>query len=162
MKKFLIPIVLTVLILSACATETPPPSPTTVPATDTSVPATATNALATETTVPTVEAILPTDTAVVDNPTAPISFVNQVAPIINLYCVECHGGVRIREGLNLTTYDGLMAGSDNGAVVIPGNANDSLFVDLIEQGEMPDRGPAPSAAELQILIDWINQGALNN
>lgn len=161
MKKFLIPILLIVLILSACATETPQVAPTLIPATDTSAPATAT-AVATETTVPTVEAIVPTNTAVVENTSASVSFANQVLPIINTYCVECHGGVRIREGLNVTTYDGLVAGSVNGAVIIAGNANESLFVELIAAGEMPQRGPAPSSAELQIIIDWINQGALNN
>lgn len=161
MKKFLMPIFLTALILSACTTETPPAAPTLVPVTDTSAPATAT-AIATETTVPTIEAVLPTDTAVIDNATASVSFTNQVLPIINTYCVECHGGVRIREGLNVTTYDGLIAGSVNGPVIIAGNANESLFVELIAAGEMPQRGPAPSTAELQIIIDWINQGALNN
>lgn len=161
MKKILVPIFLTILFLSACTTETPQALPTLVPATHTSIPATAT-APATETTVPTVEAVLPTDTAIVPNTTASVSFVNQIAPIINTYCVECHGGARIREGLNLTTYDGLMAGSNNGAVIVVGNANESLFVDLIAQGEMPERGPAPSTEELQLIIDWINQGALNN
>lgn len=161
MNKLLIPIFLTVLILSACTTETPPATPTLVPATDTSIPATAT-AVATETTIPTVEAIIPTNTAVVDNTTASVSFANQVVPIIDTYCVECHGGARTREGLNLTTYNGLIAGSDNGAVIVVGNANESLFIDLIEQGEMPSRGAAPSSTELQILIDWVNQGALNN
>lgn len=160
MNKFLIPIFLTVLLISACAPATPPATPTPVPATETLVPATAT-ALPTETTIPTPEALLPTDTAIVEN-TTPVSYANQVFPILNTYCVECHGGVRIREGLNMTTYDGLMAGSDNGTVVTVGNANESLFIDLIEQGEMPERGSAPNSEEIQILIDWVNQGALNN
>lgn len=160
MKKLLIPIFLTALIVSACTTATPQATPTLVPATETFIPATAT-AVETETTVATVEAVVPTDT-VVENTTASVSFANQVFPILNTYCVACHGGQRIREGLNMTTYDGLIAGSDNGAVLIVGNANESLFIDLIEQGEMPQRGPAPSSEEIQILIDWVNQGALNN
>ncbi len=160
MKRFLIPNLLTALLFSACATATPLDSPTPVPATDTSAPVTAT-AVETETTVPTAEAILPTDTSVPEN-TSPVSFTNQVLPIFETYCTRCHGGERIREGLNMTTYDGLMAGSDNGAVVVVGNANESLFIDLIVQGEMPERGEAPSSEEIQILIDWVNQGALNN
>jgi cytochrome c5 len=161
MKKILIPILLTVLILSACATATPQATPTPVRATETFIPATAT-AVETETTVPTSEAVLPTHTAIVENTSASVSFANQVFPILNTYCVECHGGQRTREGLNLTTYDGLIAGSDNGAVIIAGNGNESLFIDLIVQGEMPSRGAAPSSEEIQILIDWVNQGALNN
>lgn len=161
MKKILIPFFLTALILSACAPATPQATPTPVPATETFVPATST-ATATATTVPTVKALQPTDTAIVENSSSPISFANQVFPILNTYCVECHGGRRTREGLNMTTYDGLIAGSNNGAVLIAGSANESLLIDLIEQGEMPNRGLAPSSEELQILIDWVNQGALNN
>ena len=161
MKKNLFAILWTALILSACATQTPLPTPQPVSATETSAPPTPT-AVATETTVPTLEAILPTETLVVENISAPVSFANQVFPILQTYCVECHGGQRTREGLNMTSYDNLLAGSDNGTVLIPGNANESLFIDLIEQGEMPNRGLAPSSEEVQILIDWVNQGALNN
>jgi hypothetical protein len=45
---------------------------------------------------------------------------------------------------------------------MPGNANQSLFIKLIEQGKMPKDGNSLSSEELQILIDWVNQGALNN
>jgi hypothetical protein len=55
-----------------------------------------------------------------------------------------------------------MAGSRNGSVVEPGNANNSLLVQLIEEGKMPDRGDPVTADELQLIIDWVNQGALNN
>lgn len=161
MEKILIPIFFTALIISACASATPQDSPTLVPATDTLVSATAT-AVETATTAPTPEAVIPTNTTVTENTSAPVSYANQVFPILNVYCAECHGIVRLRGGLNLTSYDGLMAGSDNGAVLMPGNANESLFIDLIEQGEMPSRRPALSSEDIQILIDWVNQGALNN
>ena len=62
----------------------------------------------------------------------------------------------------MTTYELLLAGSNNGIVIISGNANESLLVQLIEAGEMPNRGPDVTSEELQIIIDWINQGALNN
>ena len=160
MKKFLIPIFLTALILCACSTATPPATPTPVPATETFIPATAT-ATETATAVATIEALQSTNTAIVGD-TSSVSFANQVLPILNTYCVECHGGQRTREGLNMTAYTGLISGSDNGTVLIAGNANESLFIELIQQGEMPNRGPAPTSAEIQILIDWVNQGALNN
>lgn len=161
MKKFLIPIFCTAIILSACATETPPPTLTVAPATDTSAPATAT-AVSTETTVPTLEAVLPTETLAPQNTAGNVSFANQVLPIFQTYCVECHGGARTREGLRMTSYDELIAGSFNGSVLVAGNANESLFIQLIQQGEMPNRGPSLSAEELQVLIDWVNQGAVNN
>jgi mono/diheme cytochrome c family protein len=161
MKKFLISILFTALILSACSTATPQATLTLVFATDTSAPPTVTVA-STETTVPTVEAVLPTDTLAPQNTASNVSFASQVLPIFQTYCVECHGGARTREGLTLTTYDSLIAGSFSGTVLIPGNANDSLFIQLIQAGEMPNQGPSLSAAEIQILMDWVNQGALNN
>lgn len=62
----------------------------------------------------------------------------------------------------MLTYDDLMAGSFNGPVVASGNADESLLVKLIVEGEMPNRGDKVTDAELQIIKDWINQGALNN
>lgn len=46
--------------------------------------------------------------------------------------------------------------------IVPGNANESLFVKLIVEGEMPNRGTKVTPEELQLIIDWVNQGALNN
>lgn len=161
MKKILIPILTTVFLLSACATETRQPTLTPVPATDTSTPPTAT-APATETTVPTVEAVLSTETLAPQNSSSVVSFSNQILPIFQTYCFECHGVQRTREGLNLTTYSNLIKGSQNGAVLVPGNANESLFVQLIADGDMPNRGAGPSVEELQLIIDWVNQGAINN
>jgi mono/diheme cytochrome c family protein len=154
------------LLITACgANETPlptvevaSPTPTLIQPTQTSLPTETAIPVATNTAEPTA-----TEAVVVQNPAGSnISFANQVLPIFQAYCIECHGGQRTREGLDMTTYNALIAGSNNGTVLIPGNANDSLFIELIEQGEMPSRGAAPSSAELQILIDWVNQGALNN
>lgn len=159
MKKFLIPLFLTVLILSACTTETPQATLQPVSVTDTSVPATLA-VVKIETATAATVAVQPTDTTAENTP--PVNFSTQVFPILNNYCAKCHGGGRIRAGLNLTTYNGLIDGSNNGPVLMPGNANQSLFIKLIEQGKMPKDGNSLSSEELQILIDWVNQGALNN
>jgi cyanophycinase-like exopeptidase len=66
------------------------------------------------------------------------------------------------ENLNMETYDSLMAGSQNGAVIVAGNAKESLLARKILKGEMPKRGPKLTPAQVQIIIDWINAGAPNN
>lgn len=66
------------------------------------------------------------------------------------------------ENLNMETYDSLMAGSQNGVVIIAGNAKESLLAGKILKGEMPKRGPKLTPAQVQIIIDWINAGAPNN
>ncbi|HRJ75538.1 MAG TPA: hypothetical protein PLX90_06040 [Anaerolineales bacterium] len=162
MKKILVPTLLIALMLSACATATETPLPTMEPVIVTSTLPPTETPLPTNTTAPTVEVIQPTPAPPTESVASNVSFANQVLPVLQTHCVECHGGIRTREGLNVTSYDALMAGSFNGAVIIPGNANESLTIQLIAAGEMPERGPAVSSAELQLIIDWINQGALNN
>jgi hypothetical protein len=62
----------------------------------------------------------------------------------------------------LNTYENLMAGSENGPVVVPGDSAGSLLVDMISSGEMPKRGDKLTADEIQTISDWINAGAPNN
>jgi hypothetical protein len=64
--------------------------------------------------------------------------------------------------LELASHQSLLAGSDNGPVIIPGNADESLLVDLIVNNEMPKRGPKLTPPQVQLIIDWVNQGALDN
>lgn len=158
--KLSIPTILLTLFISACATATPQATPE---------PATATEALPspTETQIPSTETSIPlTDTpAVATEPPASsgdISFTNDILPIFITSCGQCHGVKEVKEGLDLTTYEGTMAGSFNGTVVTPGNANDSYLVQQIIDGEMPKRGTKLTDEQIQIITDWVNQGALNN
>jgi hypothetical protein len=68
----------------------------------------------------------------------------------------------VEEGLILRNYSELMAGSDNGPVITPGDAADSLLVKLISNQKMPKRGPKLTPPQVQLIVDWVNQGALNN
>ena len=101
----------------------------------------------------------PTETAALD---LSVSFSNDVLSIIENRCINCHGGDRIEEGLNLTTYAGVMAGSVNGSIVIAGDAENSLFVEMVASQKMPKRGAKLTPAQVQIFRDWVNQGALDN
>ena len=167
MKSTYVKIVLFVLLvglLTACgaqATEAPALLPTeaVAPATDapTNVPP------ATDTTAPT-EPAAATE-APATQPAAggaAVSFASDVLPIIQSRCINCHGGQRTEEGLDMNTHASLLAGSENGPVVIPGDAANSLFVELVASQEMPKRGPKLTPAQVQIFTDWVNQGALDN
>ena len=95
-------------------------------------------------------------------PQADISYSKDVYPILKSRCGKCHMGSFTSENLNMETYDSLMAGSQNGAVIVAGNAKESLLARKILKGEMPKRGPKLTPAQVQIIIDWINAGAPNN
>jgi len=95
-------------------------------------------------------------------PATTVSFANDVLPIIQSRCVNCHGGQRIEKGLLMNTYDEIMAGSDNGPVVIPGDVEGSLLVELVTANKMPKRGPKLTPQQIQVITDWVAAGALNN
>lgn len=92
----------------------------------------------------------------------PVSFAEQVLPIFRARCVECHGGENTELGLNLSTYEGAMAGSDYGAVIEPSNVAGSLLVDMIEAGDMPEEGDPVPPEEIELIKTWIAEGAQNN
>jgi mono/diheme cytochrome c family protein len=150
---------LLIIILAACggsggasSADVEPAAPTQAESTPTEVPATA------EATVPVNEEPAATESEAA----SAASYANNVYPILEAKCIKCHGVESKKEGLDMLTYDNLMKGSRNGAVVAPGDANNSLFVQLIVEGEMPNRGTKVTPEELQLIIDWVNQGALNN
>lgn len=91
-----------------------------------------------------------------------VSYSRDVTPILESRCNKCHGGLKTEEGLNLTTYEMIMAGSENGSILSSGNADGSLLIQLSIEGKMPKRGPKLTPSQLQLLIDWINAGAPNN
>ncbi len=62
----------------------------------------------------------------------------------------------------MRNYTELMIGSENGPVVIPGDADGSKLVELVASQKMPKRGAKLTPSQVQLISDWINQGALDN
>ena len=56
----------------------------------------------------------------------------------------------------------MIAGGSKGAIVIAGDAGESELVKQIVEGKMPPSGPPLPAAQIQLIIDWINDGAKND
>jgi len=116
-----------------------------------------------------VPAAINTSAPAVENAPAPasaagetVSFTDDILPLFESRCMNCHGQERLEEGLSLRTYTDMMMGSKNGAVVVPGDASNSLLAQLISNQKMPKRGPKLTPPQVQLIIDWINQGALDN
>ena len=91
-----------------------------------------------------------------------VSFATDVKPILESRCGTCHMGEFTSADLHMDTYESLMAGSQDGPVIVPGSAKKSLLVQKISAGEMPKRGPKLTPVQIQIIVDWINAGAPNN
>lgn len=97
------------------------------------------------------------------------SYARDIHPIIAWRCIACHaaeGEGAAKSGLNLTSYEGLMAGTkQGGALIEPGHSASSSFMVMITRKDhlrMP-YGAAPlSDDELRVIRTWIDQGAKNN
>jgi len=92
-------------------------------------------------------------------PSATVSFKDNVQPIFAARCVACHGGTN---GLYLDTYENILKGGVNGAVVIPGDVYNSRLAYYVYSGYMPFRSTPLTPAEIQTILDWIALGAPNN
>lgn len=103
-----------------------------------------------------------------ESPATPPSHSNQVSfsvdvlPILEARCQRCHGPGRADVGLKLNSFEGVLSGSSNGPVVIPGSADTSYLIDLVLSGTMPLGSAKLPGDEIQIIIDWINAGAPDN
>ena len=62
-------------------------------------------------------------------------------------------------GMEVTTFDTLMAGGNSGPVVIPGDPDNSTIVIRQEEGNHPGQ---LSPEEIQMVRDWIANGAPQN
>lgn len=89
-----------------------------------------------------------------------VSYQDEIIPLWVEYCVECHNGVIPPDLRNDVSYDELLDG-----YVVPGNAGESILyqsllgsdgIELMPPGAMwPDE-------KINLVRNWINQGALNN
>src|SRR5262245_20968713 len=89
-------------------------------------------------------------------------FTQQVRPILESKCVECHGGKATKHGLDLTTREGLLHGGDGGPAIVPGKPSESLLYRRIihaDEPGMPYKREKLSADQIARIGDWINAGA---
>jgi mono/diheme cytochrome c family protein len=93
---------------------------------------------------------------------AQVSFKNDVLPLFERSCTECHGFEEPEEGLVLTGYRSIMQGSNNGPVIEPGNPDKSYLVEMIVEGKMPKRGKKLTPEEIALIIAWVKGGARND
>src|SRR5829696_5121266 len=92
-----------------------------------------------------------------------VTYVDHILPIFRNTCLNCHNPDKKKAGLDLTTYQAAMTGSENGPVVKPGQAEASLIFKVcaqIEEPKMPPKGDKLTEAEMGLLKNWIAGFAL--
>jgi hypothetical protein len=94
-----------------------------------------------------------------------VSFATHVLPVFQRSgCTSCHGG---SGGLSVSTIAQLLRGGDHGPAVAPGKAETSILIRKLSAGppfgdRMPQGGPYLPDSTIQLIAQWINQGAKDN
>lgn len=101
-------------------------------------------------------------------PLQAVDFERDIQPILKDHCYKCHSGPRAKKKIR---YDNVryfkeVVGTDDHAVVIPGNPDASLMLKLASLPRTatdamppPRRGEPMNSAELALLRKWIAEGA---
>ena len=104
----------------------------------------------------------PPEPLVAPDPAGAAFFESRIRPLLAARCEECHGEKLQHGGLRLDSQPGWRAGCDSGAVIVPGDADESLLIEAVRYAEdgpqMPPDG-ALSAAEVELLVEWVRRGA---
>ncbi len=78
----------------------------------------------------------------------PVSFINDVAPILKENCFACHDAKKRKGKLDMTTYESFRKGGDHDDPVVPGKPEESYILDLLtgkDNLRMPPKEPEPSS-----------------
>jgi hypothetical protein len=106
------------------------------------------------------------------DPSVTVSFGNDIRPLMLMSpggCSPCHIG-RITSGLDLSSYDSMRRGGtiSGSNIIIPMMPCESILPEKLSPtppfgSRMPFNGPPYfSTAQLQLVRDWIAEGALDN
>ncbi|MFN7930717.1 MAG: PSD1 and planctomycete cytochrome C domain-containing protein [Blastocatellia bacterium] len=89
-----------------------------------------------------------------------LSLSQQAYAVLKQNCFGCHGAARTSE-LDLRTAEGVLAGGENGKVIVPGDALASRLYLFVTQQEKPTMPPGKklSEADIETLRKWIVAGA---
>jgi mono/diheme cytochrome c family protein len=108
------------------------------------------------------------------DPDTQVSYQADIQPIFSERCKTCHtpgGAAPIGlqfTGLDLSSHQTVLAGAIAGPVVVPGQPCASVLLGKVSPGppfgsRMPLNGPPfLSDRQLQLIHDWIAEGALDN
>ena len=88
----------------------------------------------------------------------PVSFTKEVAPILIEKCGRCHVQ-QSRGRFSTATFEAIKKGGAKGEVFKPGDPMKSSLYTLVKSGKMPPKSRNFPKKELNLIKDWIAQGA---
>ncbi len=85
-----------------------------------------------------------------------------IQAIFNENCTGCHSGERARAGIDLTSYQGVMDGGEDGPIVKKGAPKHSLLIEALRGlngvRQMPPRRGPLSEDKIALIEKWISAG----
>jgi Protein of unknown function (DUF1553)/Protein of unknown function (DUF1549)/Planctomycete cytochrome C len=93
-----------------------------------------------------------------------VHFGTDIRPIFNQNCVQCHGGVRQRNGVSFIYRDeALGVGKSGHRTIVPGDPDESELIARVTskdpESRMPYHAPPLPPKQIELLRKWIKQGA---
>jgi hypothetical protein len=103
-------------------------------------------------------------TARAQGPKGPVSFINDVAPILKENCFACHDAKKKKGKFEMTSYETFRKGGTSDDPVVPGNSKASHIIELLTatgKERMPpkDIGDGLPKDKIAIIAKWIDEGA---
>ncbi len=100
-----------------------------------------------------------------DDPDSVKVFEHLITPLLQRRCVECHNSSKMKGDLSLEDQESILAGGDNGEIIIAGNAHESEIFNRItlrpdSKKFMPTGGKTSlSYNEVKLIEWWLDSGA---
>ena len=93
-----------------------------------------------------------------------VSFEKDVMPILKASCVSCHKPDKKKGKLDMSTYAALLKGGDQGSPIVAGDPKKSILIQVVsgKEPEMPEKGDPLTAAQVDVLTRWVQEGAKQN
>ncbi|MEO2029734.1 MAG: PSD1 and planctomycete cytochrome C domain-containing protein [Fuerstiella sp.] len=94
-----------------------------------------------------------------------VDYQRDIKPLFAEKCGACHGTLKQQAGLRLDAGVLIRKGSEEGPVIVPGKATDSLLIQRVTTRDVDERmppegqGSALNAQEIALLSAWIDAGA---
>ncbi len=94
----------------------------------------------------------------------PVSFINDVAPILQKNCFACHDAKKRKGKLDMTTYEAFRKGGDKDDPVTPGKPDESYLLHALtatDKSRMPPKesGEPLTKPQIAVIEKWVREGA---
>lgn len=92
---------------------------------------------------------------------AKLTYKKNIGSVITKECAGCHTGPSAKEGIDLSTYAGIMKGNKEGKIVVAGNPAKSMLCGVLHGKPklMPPGGKGLDAKTIALIELWVKQGA---